>query len=112
MSPSLSALNAFSVGVQGTAYNVANVSTAGFRPVSVRYQSGRPADIGVEPVVTRPRPPAAELTGRMQGSLPFSRTDPAREMVNLIVNQRSFAANAVVVRTVDEMLGVLLDLRV
>ncbi|MDR2075714.1 MAG: flagellar biosynthesis protein FlgG [Desulfovibrio sp.] len=112
LSTSLSALNAFSVGVQGTAYNIANVSTDGFRPVSVRYRSGRPADFGVEPVITRPRPMPDELVGRTPGPLPFSRTDVAREMTHLMVNQRSFEANAAVVRSVDEMLGVLVDLRV
>ena len=38
----LSALNAFATGVQGTAYNIANINTAGFQPVSVDYISGRP----------------------------------------------------------------------
>ena len=42
----LSALNAFATGVQGTAYNIANINTAGFQPVSVDYRSGRPADQG------------------------------------------------------------------
>jgi flagellar basal-body rod protein FlgC len=104
----LSALNAFSVGVQGVAYNIANINTDGFRPVSVRYRSGSPADLGVWPVVTRPLP-VADGEGE---PLPFSRTDPAREMVNLIVSQRSFEANAAVILAVDEMLGVLVDLRV
>ena len=105
----LSALNAFATGVQGTAYNIANVNTGGFQPVSVHYRSGKPADQGVRPVVTRPAPDPAPAA-----AAPFaaSHVDEAREMTNLIVNQRSFEANAAVIRTGDELLGTLIDLKV
>lgn len=105
---SLSALNSFATGVQGTAYNIANVNTASFQPVSVRYQSNRPEDLGVHPVITRPAPDV--VSG--EHAAPFSHVDVAREMTNLIVNQRSFEANAAVIRTGDELLGVLVDLKV
>lgn len=105
---SLSALNSFATGVQGTAYNLANVNTASFQPVSVRYQSGRPADLGVRPIVTRPAPDV--LAGEQ--AAPYSHVDVAREMTNLIINQRSFEANTAVIRTGDELLGVLVDLKV
>ena len=39
-----------------------------------------------------------------------SRTDVAREMVNLSVNQNAFDANAQVIRASDEMLGTLVDM--
>jgi len=145
----LSALGAFSVGVQGTAYNVANINTDGFRPVSVHYQTG-PAEQGVRPVVTREKPFPGEVpafarawdnlsAGQPEGqsdtqavgkddapgvapmpSFLFGLTGPAgpshvdmaREMVNLTVNQRSFEANATVIRTTDEMLGTVIDLKV
>ena len=87
----LSALNAFATGVQGTAYNIANINTAGFQPVSVDYRSGRPADHGVRPV---------------------SHVNEAREMTKLIVNQRSFEANAVVIRASDDLIGTLIDLKI
>lgn len=106
--PSLSALNSFATGVQGTAYNIANVNTASFQPVSVRYQSGRPADQGVHPVITRPAP---DIVSGEQAA-PFSHVDVAREMTNLITNQRAFEANATFIRTGDELLGVLVDLKV
>jgi len=38
--------------------------------------------------------------------------DPAREMVNLILGQRGFQANVEVIKTAEEMLGSLLDIRV
>ena len=46
-------------------------------------------------------------TGRVFGP---SRTDVAREMVNLSVNQNAFDANAQVIRASDEMLGTLVDM--
>lgn len=104
----LGALNAFATGVRGTAYNIANGNTDGFQPVSVRYQSGRPADQGVDPAVTRPATEAAAPAS----PFPVSHVDEAREMVNLTLNQRSFEANAVVIRASDELIGTLIDLKV
>lgn len=108
----LSALNAFTTGVQGTAYNIANVNTAGFQPVSVRYQSGRPADQGVRPLVTRPAADAAVSAVPAGPFPPVSHVDEAREMINLTLNQRSFEANAAVIRASDELIGILIDLKV
>ena len=108
----LSALNAFATGVQGTAYNIANINTAGFQPVSVDYRSGRPADHGVRPVVNRP-PADTTVSATPAGqSLPVSHVNEAREMTKLIVNQRSFEANAVVIRTSDDLIGTLIDLKI
>ena len=109
LSTGLSALQAFSTGVHGTAYNIANVNTGGFQPVSVRYQSGKPADQGVRPVISRPAPDPTHQPAEVPS---FSHVDEAREMTNLIINQRSFEANAAVIRTNDELLGTLVDLRV
>ena len=95
----LSALNAFATGVQGTAYNIANINTAGFQPVSVDYRSP-PADTTVS---------ATPAAGQ---SLPVSHVNEAREMTKLIVNQRSFEANAVVIRTSDDLIGTLIDLKI
>lgn len=106
----LSAMNAFATGVQGTAYNIANVNTGGFQPVAVRYQSGKPADQGVRPVVTRPAPDPAPASQTAPPAV--SHVDESREMTNLMVNQRSFEANAAVVRTSDDLLGTLIDLKV
>ncbi len=108
----LSALNAFATGIQGTAYNIANVNTAGFQPVSVDYRSGRPADQGVRPVVTRPAADATVSATPVEQVLPVSHVNEAREMTKLIVNQRSFEANAVVIRASDDLIGSLINLKV
>ena len=109
MNSGLNAMNAFSTGVHGSAYNLANMNTAGFNPVAVHYSSGplssNGLEAGVRPVVSRSVSPAAETTQVFQPS----RTDPAREMVNLTVNQNAFDANAQVIRASDELLGALVD---
>ena len=98
MNNSLSAMNAFSTGVHGSAYNLANVNSG--------PSSSSGTETGVRPVVSRPVSAPAE-TGRVFGP---SRTDVAREMVNLSVNQNAFDANAQVIRASDEMLGTLVDM--
>lgn len=114
--PNVSALNAFSVGMHGTAYNIANVNTDKFQPVAVHYQSGKPADLGVQPVVTRPPSesaapaPCNELEASW-AKVPQSNVELSREFTNMIINQRGFEANAVTIRTGDEILGTVLDLK-
>lgn len=107
-----SAMNAFATGVHGTAYNIANISTGGFQPVSVRYQSG-PNEQGVTPIVTRAKPPTNTADNvTISTKMGISNVDPAREMVNLTTNQRAFEANSTVIRASDEMIGTLIDIRV
>lgn len=109
MSSSLSAMHAFSTGIHGSAYNLANVNTAGFNPVSVHYSSGPISsgglETGVRPVVSR----AVSSTSQAEQVFQPSRTDIAREMVNLTINQNAFDANAQVIRAGDELLGALVD---
>lgn len=122
MDTALSALDAFGVAQAVAANNVANVNTDGFDPSSVRFED-RPDQGGVAvaevresdvqgPPVPAPPPEAAQAgeggpypPGYVEGS----GTDIATEMVNMMVNEQGFAANAAVVRTADEMLGTLLD---
>lgn len=46
-----------------------------------------------------------------QGALEGSNVDPALEMVNLMLGQRGFQASIKVLKTADEMLGSVLDIR-
>ena len=80
MNSGLNAMNAFSTGVHGSAYNLANMNTAGFNPVAVHYSSGplssNGLEAGVRPVVSRSVSPAAEPP---QGCRRTGRA-PAREL--------------------------------
>jgi flagellar basal body rod protein FlgG len=47
----------------------------------------------------------------VSGALQASGTDLAREMVDMMVSQRSFEANVRSIQTADDMLGVVLDIK-
>lgn len=117
-----SAMDAFSTGMNAVAHNIANVNTAGFEPLSVRYATGARGE-GVQLGSVRTTessplggdesaftefgtgtllPPEAENPGG---------TDVAREFTTMISTERAFEANAAAVGTWDEMLGTLLDAR-
>ncbi len=128
MNNAVSAMDAFATGVQGNAYNIANVNTNGFDPVSVRYQSGPAAgenprlEQGVQAIVTRPGSDGLAGSNAAQSdTVSFSpeamalanpsNTDIAREMTGLIANQRAFEANAATIPTQDQMLGTIINIK-
>ena len=135
---SVSALDAFSTGMQAIAHNIANVNTEGFHPQSVYYAS-LPPYMGVQVGdITGPGPqglaasmPGAEIApvsvpDQQIGVLPPapdnltsfmppewlnpSQTSLEREMVNMTLVQRAYEANTVPIRVWDEMTGTLIDL--
>ena len=125
--PALTALNAFGVGLQSTAHNLANVLTEGFKYGRVTYadlprQSGTVANGPVKLDVSGPvvpygpglpmPPPRGYNPALSNGFVEGSNTDVAMEMVNLIVTSRAYQANARVVPIVDSMLGMVINLRV
>ncbi len=120
-----SAMNAHSWGMAVTAHNVANVNTAGFAPQHAVYATGSggrgvrldavlqdsgvvgrlPAEVRNNPAVSA-APASVESDFVNPGG-----TDLGREMTQMISTQRTYEANAQVVRTGDAMLGTLLDLK-
>lgn len=123
--PPLTAFAAYSAGLGSTAHNLANVLTNNFKAGRVGYselsnQSGVRAE-GPQPmgnsgplVPYGPGLPPLENGNPTvpEGFVEGSNTDVAREMVNLIVTSRTYQANAQTVRTVDEMLGTVINLKV
>lgn len=120
------AMQAHSWGMAVSAHNVANVSTDGFTPQRALFATG-PGGRGVtldtvlrEPplggaVPAQDRPGAAGGASDMAGLPPEvarpSGTELAREMPRMIVTQRTYEANAQTVRTADDMLGTLLNMK-
>lgn len=118
----VTALRAFSLAQNVTAHNVANVNTEEFKASRTTMEE-LPERSGVQvqeirkttahgPLVPVIRPELDESSGRMVQTEPLvegSNTDLAREMVNMTVNERSFQANAAVIRTRDDMIGGLMD---
>jgi flagellar basal-body rod protein FlgC len=117
------AMNAFSVSQQVSANNVANANTEGFRSSRVEYESGPDGrGVRVSDITENPAP------GRQVRSREFveteegrryeetfaegSNTDLATEMVQMMENERNFAANAEAVRAQMEMEGRFIDMMV
>lgn len=121
LAASLSALDAYSLSQQVTANNVANMNTEGFNASRVTMEDvANQGGVAVQevretsdasPLVPSQR--LLEVQGQVvqeQAYVEGSNTDVAREMVNLMVNQRAYEANAAVVRTQDELIGTVLDI--
>ena len=85
--------------MNNSAYNVANVNTDGFIPTQTTLND---TGNGVS---------AASSKATDTGS-PKSQTDLTKEIPDQIVAQEGVAVNVVSIKTQDEMLGTLLDLKV
>lgn len=93
-----SGLRAASTQVEASAHNVANVSTAGFRPVRTVSEAQREG--GVSTRIAPAEDPSLAGLGRVDGA---SGTDLVDETVQRMLAQRAFSANLAVLRTADEM---------
>lgn len=108
----LSGLTAFSTQIDVTAHNVANVNTNGFkksRTELVAVETG-----GVLPVIQKNQsagPFILNNTGYGPAQLELSNVDLGEEAVNQILAQRGFEANISTLKTVDDMLGTILDIQ-
>lgn len=110
-----SALNSFSQRVQATTYNIANVSTDGFQPVTAQLADGpRGQGVHLNSLTREGKPVTASGTSTtaasQSGFLP-SATALEREFSHLISDQRAFQANVQSIRATDEMLGYVLDIK-
>lgn len=109
---SISALQAYGNRQAITAHNVANVNTDGFNKQRGQLQEQVPSGVSltVDTVDTQGAI-RMDQTAKGEDLVETSNTELAEEMPNMIVDQRSFEANTAVVRTQDEMLGSLLDIK-
>lgn len=112
----LSGLQGNALAMQLCAYNLANVSTSAFEPVSMFFATG-PSGQGV-----RPQPPVragkpVEAAGEAaNNSEPdkldlLSGTDIAHEISHMLLIKNSFAANARTIQTVDELAGIIVNIK-
>lgn len=118
-----SALNAFSVDMAVRANNIANVNTPEFHARNVTLTSGyQNQGVTVASITedTTPGPilpdfAAANHGGtavHTRGYLDGSNTDLAREFTGMIATQHAYTANAITIRTVNDMTGTLLDMKI
>ena len=122
-STNASALNAFGVDMLVRANNIANVNTPGFHAQNLSLMTGNQDQgvmVGLISTNKTPGPPVPGLVAINQdgrevlspGYLEGSNTDIAREYVHMIGTQRAYEANAIAIRTVDDMTGMLLDMKI
>ena len=124
ISSAQSGLSAMATSMAATANNVANVNTDGYKSQDVRLATGpqgqgvRVADVatdnsagGYGPAAVRGQN-AAGVYEPTAGLVETSNVDLARQSVDMIETSRAFEADVAVVRTQDDMVGTLLDMRV
>ena len=110
LNTSVSALRAISTASAVGANNVANINTEGFDRSRVTFAETQPA--GVEVAATDRVDTQGPLRVNAAGdTVELSNTDLARETTGDITRLRSFQSNTAAVRTQDEMLGTLIDLK-
>jgi flagellar basal-body rod protein FlgC len=108
----LSGLTAFAKQIEVVSHNVANVNTDGFkksRTEFVEIETG-----GVLPVVQKDNsagPAVLKDTSYGPAQVELSNVDLGEEAVNQIVAQRGFEANLRTLKTADDMLGSILDMK-
>jgi flagellar basal-body rod protein FlgC len=113
----VSAMSSFSVDVMAQAHNIANVNTPEFKSQRVDLMSG-PQDLGVMVgAVMRDTTPGPLMPDYIRQNdtlspawIEGSNTDLVREFVHMMTAQRAYEANAVVIRTADDLSGTLVDM--
>ena len=108
----LSGLTAFTTQINVTAHNVANVNTNGFeksRTECIAMETG-----GVRSVIQKDATAGSAIlngTGYGPAQFELSNVDLGEEVVNQIIGQRGFEANLQILKTADDMLGRILDIK-
>ncbi|MFH1153902.1 MAG: flagellar basal body rod C-terminal domain-containing protein [Pseudomonadota bacterium] len=102
----VSAMRAFGTAMSSTANNIANAQSQGYKKtMAVIEQAGN--DQGVTVSISRD---ASQGYVDDQGN-ELSNVDIAREITSTIATEAGFKANVASVRTMDEMVGSLLDIK-
>jgi flagellar hook protein FlgE len=99
-SSNISSMNAHSGWMNNTAHNVANVNTEKFTPLSSTINEG-----------AQENPTLSSVASKNSQMDEKSATDITKEMVDMVVSSKGFAVNAPVIKTQDEMLGTLLNMK-
>lgn len=106
----MSALNAFTAKVDAAAGNIANSQTPGYKAAKVTLKGDAGSGVVAEVSRDESQGPLAVI-GPGGDTVELSNVDLAGEMVGMIEAQRGFEANVKVIKTADEMLGTLLDIK-
>jgi flagellar hook protein FlgE len=108
----LSGLAAFSIHIGVTAHNVANVNTDGFKKSRTEFVAEESG--GVRSVIRQNEisgPTILNDAGNGPVQLELSNVDLGEETFNRIIGQQGFEANLRALKTADDMLGHILDIK-
>lgn len=108
----LSGVGAYAKQIEVSANNVANVMTDGFKKSHLEFVSVEPG--GVLPVVRKDDsagPTVLRDSGYGPIQVELSNVDLGEEAVNQIIGQRGFEANLQALKTANDMLGSILDIK-
>lgn len=101
-----SSLKAFQTALDSSAHNVANASTKGFQPQVATF-----SELENGGVVVNISQSSARLADPAQQAELDSGTDFATEIINSLQYQSRYELAAKLIKTSDEMLGTLIDIR-
>ena len=109
---SVSALNAYKTKMEVTAHNVANVNSEAFKKSKATLKEGANGEVQVEiDRVDTPGHRYQEIQGDQLVEKESSNVNLEDEIPSMIVTRNAYEANLKAVKTYDEMLGALIDLK-
>ncbi len=108
----LSALVAFGKKMGVTSNNIANVNTDGFKKSRVILNEGHSGEVraAIEQVDT-PGPIHTVIEDGLAMEKELSNVDLTQEIPEMIPTKRAYEANLKAIKTLDEMMGALIDLK-
>jgi len=107
-----SGLAAIQKKTEATAHNVANAETDGFKKIRVTLHEQEPQGIRAEARrMETPGPLVQEPTTDGSALVEKSNVELSEELPGMMLGRRMFQANLKTLRTADEMLGSLLDIK-
>jgi flagellar basal-body rod protein FlgC len=107
---SLSALNAFTVQMDVTANNVANVNTNGFKSSSVTLENGQGQTVKAGVTANNSSYPLASNNSNGNGAGELSNVDIVNEMTQLIPTLHAYDANLKMIEANIETRGTLINM--
>ena len=109
----LSALRAFGTKMGVTAHNIANIETEDFKKSRAVLKEGVNSDVLVE--INRIDSPGSQIvTYSSDGQMTekeMSNVEPADEVIEIMLTQRGYEANLSTLKTLDEVLGSIIDIK-
>ena len=106
------ALNAFSTKVQANANNIANVNTAGYKKTEVTLASVPPNGVKANSQkVNTAGPLALQDTSNGTKEVEMSNVDLGQEIPEMNTNSLMYQANLKTLKTSDQMIGSLLNIK-